>query len=582
MFVAPAHPMMAPALDPVPEFEGLPSFGKPPTESPRVALIDGLPMANHRALAGRLVIDDPDDLESRYPGGAQHHGTAMASLICHGDLSAPGPALSTLLYVRPIMQPHEYFPGLETVVPDELLVDLLHRCFVRMFDGDGEHPPTAPSVRIVNLSIGDPARIFTRRMSPLAKLLDWLSHHYNVLVLVSAGNHNLSAQVMSDQLADSDALHRELATTRYMRSRELGVFSPGEATNVLTVGAIHSDGASTEISDTVIDATPPGMPSAYGPIGFGYRRSVKPEILLPGGRQFFQRPVVTGDGLLTLSEARHAATGPGLLVAAPSVIGDASSIVYTHGTSNATALASRAGNEVFDVLSSAVADVDDFRFPDAQYHPVITKALLVHAAEWGEASRILTDILQLEPRRARRELTQMLGYGAVDPTRVATAARTRVVLIGAGSIAANQRNTFVLPLPAGLAATTEWRRLTVTLAWLSPINPRSRKHRQARLWFSPPDQGLGVKRTQAVDFAARNGTLQHEILEGRNALAFAAGDSVRVEVDCKVDAGRLSAPVRFGLAVSIEMATSVHVDIHAQVQQGLRVEVRQRTQVAAR
>ena len=34
---------------------------------PRVALLDGLPFANHDALAGRLIIDDPDGLGSTYP-----------------------------------------------------------------------------------------------------------------------------------------------------------------------------------------------------------------------------------------------------------------------------------------------------------------------------------------------------------------------------------------------------------------------------------------------------------------------------------------------------------------------------------
>ena len=81
------------------------------------------------------------------------------------------------------------------VVPDELLVDLVHRSFHRMFEGDGEHPPAAPSVRVVNLSIGDPAREFIRRLSPLAKLLDWLAHRYNVIIVVSTGNHDIHPTV---------------------------------------------------------------------------------------------------------------------------------------------------------------------------------------------------------------------------------------------------------------------------------------------------------------------------------------------------------------------------------------------------
>lgn len=51
---------------------------------PRVALLDGLPVSNHGALRGRLIIDDPDDLENHYPVIKRQHGTEMASLIIHG------------------------------------------------------------------------------------------------------------------------------------------------------------------------------------------------------------------------------------------------------------------------------------------------------------------------------------------------------------------------------------------------------------------------------------------------------------------------------------------------------------------
>jgi hypothetical protein len=38
-------------------------------------------------LAGRLIVDDPDGLDEVYPVARREHGTAMASLIIHGDLN---------------------------------------------------------------------------------------------------------------------------------------------------------------------------------------------------------------------------------------------------------------------------------------------------------------------------------------------------------------------------------------------------------------------------------------------------------------------------------------------------------------
>lgn len=582
MFVGPARPMNVPALEPSRGSVDPADFPDPPTRAPRIALLDGLPMANHSALADRLVIDDPDDLGQSYPLRSQHHGTAMASIICHGDLSAPSPALTTTLYVRPIMTPHEFFDDVEQVCTGELFVDLLHRCFVRMFEGDGSAPPAAPSVRIVNLSIGDSARVFTRRVSPAAKLLDWLSHRFNVLVIVSAGNHEFAPSVATDALDDRPSLQETVLKERFRQARHLGLLAPAEAVNVLTIGSTHKDRATIVPSDTVLDVVSDGMPAPYSALGFGFRRSVKPEVLVPGGRRLYARPPRGSQvGAADLTFANHSASGPGILVAAPSRSGGSTGTAFSSGTSNSAALASRAANRVFDLLESATSP-GDFEFPDPQFHPVLAKTLLVHAAQWGGTAAELRRVLQLDQQTSRRDLTQLLGYGPIEPGRIATAGRERAVLLGAGLINAEQRHSFLLPLPAGLAATTEWRRLTITLGWLSPINSRSRLHRQARLWFTPPDGNLGGTRQQADANAVKMGTVQHEVFEGQRALAFSDGATVQVHVDCRVDAGRLTDPVRYGLAVSIEMAETVKADIHDQVRQELRAEVRARSQVLTR
>ena len=81
--------------------------GEPPAGSPVIALFDGLPLQAHRRLQGRLLIDDPDDFEEDYPPDRRRHGTAMASLIVHGDLAAGEAPLSRPLYIRPILRPDQ-------------------------------------------------------------------------------------------------------------------------------------------------------------------------------------------------------------------------------------------------------------------------------------------------------------------------------------------------------------------------------------------------------------------------------------------------------------------------------------------
>ncbi len=265
MFVSPFTPMtVTPATaDPV-ATRKLP-VGTRASGLPRIALLDGLPFVNHDVLAGRLSVDDPDGLAADYPVMSRLHGTEMASLIIHGDLSAPGEPLERPLYVRPIMRPHELMPTHEQVVNDKLFPDLLHRAVVRMVRGEAGRPPSAPSVRIVNLSLGVKSRAFVRRMSPLGRLLDWLAAEFNLLFIVSAGNH-VRRPVTIPAAAAGDLASARLAALNSARetSRLRGILPPGDSLNALTVGAVHSDAAGDlQLPDTVWDIVEEGAPALY-------------------------------------------------------------------------------------------------------------------------------------------------------------------------------------------------------------------------------------------------------------------------------------------------------------------------------
>jgi hypothetical protein len=154
-----------------------------PARDPVAALLDGLPIQNHAKLAGRLIIDDPDDLEPTYAVDLRAHGTEMASLIIHGDLNRGEPPLSRPLFVMPVMRPGD--GGTERTPADQLLVDVIYRAVRRIKEGDGAEDPTAPTVMLVNFSLGDEWRPFARVMSPLGRLLDFLAYKYRVLFLVA-------------------------------------------------------------------------------------------------------------------------------------------------------------------------------------------------------------------------------------------------------------------------------------------------------------------------------------------------------------------------------------------------------------
>src|SRR5699024_4322565 len=102
----------------------------------------------------------------------------------------PTSPANSRLYVRPVMYPQQVgFDSFEErMPPDELAIDLIWRVFIRMFEGEGDEEPTAPTVRIVNMSLGDLKRRFAGVLSPWARLIDYLTWQHGVLIVVSAGN----------------------------------------------------------------------------------------------------------------------------------------------------------------------------------------------------------------------------------------------------------------------------------------------------------------------------------------------------------------------------------------------------------
>jgi hypothetical protein len=132
---------------------------------------------------------------------------------------------------------------------------------------------------------------------------------------------------------------------------------------------------------------------------------------------------------------------------------------------------------------------------------------------------------------------------------------------------------FRVPIPPALHATVVNRRVTVTLAWMTPINPRHSRYRVARLWVDLPDGLLRVDRAEGDWRQLRQGTLQHEVFEGASAVPVMDGAYLSVRVNCVADAGRILEPVEFALCVSLEVAEGVALPIYEQVRERIAPRV---------
>lgn len=540
---------------------------------PVVALLDGLPLQNHEGLLGRLNVDDPDNIESRYQAHERRHGTAMASLILHGDLNSNEQPLSRRLYVRPILEPNQqdWRRAREESVPENILVvDLVHRAVRRILEGDGAEAATAPDVCIINLSIGIRDRMFFGALSPLARLLDWLAWRYQVLFIVSAGNYAdpLDLGIRWD---DYRALSPQERQTQVIKAVAAGarnrrLLSPAEALNVLTIGAVHEDLSGDIILPRSVDPyVDPDLPSLFNAQGMGYRRAIKPEILTSGGKVALVEPVATNSNSTCAVYSGFLA--PGQKVAAPGPKpGELSGAWYTRGTSNATALTSRAGAILYDVLEELRGGPGG-ELIDAVPTALWLKVLLAHAAEWGAAGDVLDSILRSpeNSRQFKEYVTRLLGYGMIQPSQVRECAEHRVTALSGGRIGKDQAHIHQFPLPPSLSGHHCWRRLTITLAWFTPVNPRHQKWRRAALWFEPPKDLLRVDRQEADWQAVKRSTIQHEVLEGNRVSAFVDGDNLEIKVNCTADAGALEETVPYTLAMTLQVAEGIGIPLYEEV-----------------
>lgn len=402
-----------------------------------------------------------------------------------------------------------------------------------------------------------------------------MSYEYRVLFCISAGNINRSINLGRDEAElktlQEDQIIKNTAMQIHSDIRNRKLLSPAESINALTVGSLHCDLSKPDSSGYLIDILPTQLlPSPVSAHGHGFRNAIKPEIYLPGGRQLFSFIYVNDS--YTIANVRQA---PGQKVASTSVTpAETNRCVYTRGTSNATALATRGAAQIFEVLND-LKEKNNYDIPGDKM-AILLKTLLVHSASWGKSRELLEKCLKKNSDNAgqfKKTISRFLGFGIPNIQRVLECTAQRATAFGFGEIKKDERHEFRLPLPPGLSGSKVMRRLIITLAWFSPVNPDSRKYRKANLSFDPPHDDIGVKRKEADWQQVKNGTIQHEILEGEKIKDYKDGTDMAISIVCRDDAGTLDENVIYGLAVTLEVAEGIDIPVYEEIKEKLGVKV---------
>ena len=257
--------------------------------TPVIALLDGMPLTGHVLLDGRLVVDDPDGYEDAYQAAERSHGTAMASLICHDDLDVGGRrSRSRFTSADHATAPLVRWPlrrggagGCSTGGPGPPGSGSAVRrrrwgaaCVARCSRGEPVDRRSSACVREGDERLGAIARLAVVEVRRPVRRERWESCPGDLAGRVDTRRWGASLEER-ERLVIS-------AVAKDTRNRRL--LSPAETLNGLTVGAVHVDGSGPG-PNRLVDPVGVGMPNVVSAHGPGYRRAIKPEIQLPGGRQ---------------------------------------------------------------------------------------------------------------------------------------------------------------------------------------------------------------------------------------------------------------------------------------------------------
>lgn len=583
-----------------PSAEGIGGQQRPlPTRPARAAILDGLPIAAHPLLQGRLDIADPDNAGARIPVAERRHGTAIASLIAHGELSANEPPLDSKLLVRPVLthvSPPDFRNNrFEQFDADRLTVEIVHAALDGFFGASPD--PRAGDVFVVNISLGDrnrPAGAGSP-VSGWARLLDWWAAKTGLLFIVSTGNEDADLSVddfvdfTEAERASGEAMTRAtlkgLIASRAMRP----VLSPAEAINALTVGAAHSEATAlgalaSGLRDPLAVTGAPSLITRCGPGAAA--NAMKPDVLMPGGRTLASVRATSGPAALKWSPA--ALLSGQQSASTPQSAAQPFPIARSHGSSNSAALATRLAVRAIDNTIG-----DGRAFPEGlsrQQAALMAKCLIAHAADWNEAGQLAFQLLQ-RPRanttQERAAVADLFGYGFVDTTRALNSTDQRVTMVDVGTIRKDQGLIYEFEPPPSLSPSAERRTIAATVAWFTPVQPTRRFYRQAELFVDDVHNngfalGCAPLSAQPTDMLACRGTVWSQRFDGAAVISHDEDERLKFRVSCREtypSALSTRDEIPYALAVTIEIGAGVALPLYDEIMAAIRAETAVRARV---
>jgi hypothetical protein len=368
----------------------------PSEDVPAVLLLDTGVHAGHPLIDPALSPSDRHSVEQSWGTGddERQHGTGMAGVALYGDLTV-ALASNQTVELRHRLESAKILPPPPGANQPELYGYITEQGVARAMIAAPERN------RVICMAVTTDDRDAGRPSSwsgAIDQMCAGVSDREPKLMLVSAGN-----------IDDVQGHNAEYSYPR-TNCEEAGVEDPGQAWNVLTVGA-YTEKVLIEDPDLWRfrpvaqsgDLCPTSRTSlAWGEENFG-GWPIKPDLVMEGGNYVTDGTVI--DGADDLSLLSTALTPDGRLLQAVS------------DTSPATALAARLAASIWSA------------YPDMW--PETIRALMVHSANWTDA---MMARFRGNTKAAAEERLRAYGYGVPNVIRAHHSAENAVTLIFEGEI----------------------------------------------------------------------------------------------------------------------------------------------------
>lgn len=423
--------------------DDFPSPPHPPTDGPRVCIIDSGIVSNHPLLAPYVGHAEAVLTQAESPADINGHGTMVGALAVFGDVRACYEERSfvssiTLFSARVLNERNEF--------DDEKLIINQFRQAIETFMS----PPH--NCRIFNISIGGYTPgldTHTRRQNRWAEALDLLAHELKVLLVVAAGNH---AEAIAFNAEDAEAILRDYPALLLRPAARLNDFAT--AAIPITVGALAQHDAiavrrppyDNDIVCIIAKADEPSPMTRSGP---GIQGAIKPEFVHYGGSMIFDR-----------GAARKIHSDEGTAVMSFSHEPTERLFAYDIGTSFAAPRIARLAALVQHQLQQELTETP---------HPNLVRAILATSAAIPEAAqKRLNQLSRLDKHAA----IKICGYGLPEEGLALRSSDRRVTLYAQSQLPLDHFHIYRIPIPETFLQAAGTRSITVALAFDPPVRGR--------------------------------------------------------------------------------------------------------------